>query len=306
MRKAWFSLVVFYLFFCPFVFAQDTGVTKITILSDNHTCPMPNLKVKEGYSVLIEKDGHQYLYDVGQSEATVANASSLGIDLGKTEKIMLSHGHLDHTGGLEKVLEAIGHPVEIIAHPAIFDKKFLISDKYGKLSIGMTVTRETLESKYNAKVNLQQYFYKVAKGLWLTGEVPLVDAFEHVPEKSMRQVNGKLEKDPIVDDDTLLVETRKGLVVVFACGHRGVVNTLNYVKKMLHKDIYAVIGGTHLEDADEAQIVFVKDALRKIFSENHTKLFAPNHCTGARMINEFRIEFKDIYHDGSCGTSFEF
>jgi len=306
MKKSWLLAGIVCVFSHAVIFGQEADVTKVTILSDNHTCALPNLTVKEGYSILVEKDGHQYLYDVGQSEATILNASGLGKDLRKTEKIMLSHGHLDHTGGLEKVLEVIGHPVEIIAHPGIFDKKFVFSEKYGKLSIGMNVTKETLEAKYKATVNLQKGFYKVAEGVWLTGEVPLVDALEHVPDKSLKQVNGKLETDLLSDDNTLLLETKKGLVVVFACGHRGAINTLNYVKQMLHKDIYAVIGGMHLEEADEAQIAFVTDALKRIFQENQTKVFAPNHCTGAKMINEFRVEFKDIYSDGSCGTTFEF
>jgi 7,8-dihydropterin-6-yl-methyl-4-(beta-D-ribofuranosyl)aminobenzene 5'-phosphate synthase len=83
-------------------------------------------------------------------------------------------------------------------------------------------------------------------------------------------------------------------------------NILTYVKKNLKKNIYAVIGGTHLEAGDKEQITYVKSALKQFFEQEHTRLFAPNHCTGNRMIAEFKKEFPNIYHDASCGTILEF
>jgi 7,8-dihydropterin-6-yl-methyl-4-(beta-D-ribofuranosyl)aminobenzene 5'-phosphate synthase len=281
--------------------------TKITILSENYTCGLPGIKTERGFSVLIEKDGEQYLYDTGQSGACVDNAAVLGKDLKKTSIIFFSHGHLDHTGGVEQVLRAIGHPVEIIAHPAVFSNKYKIGPAYGKVFIGVPFRQEYLEGMFKAKFNFQAGFYKVRDGVWLTGEIPLNNMFEKIPEES-RIINGdQTKKDTLPDDNTLVLETSKGLVVLLGCGHRGIVNILEYIEKNLPgKKIYAVIGGAHLYELDKKRIDFVKGRLRPIFERNQTKLFAPGHCTGLRIVDDLWFDFKDILSYASCGTSFEF
>jgi 7,8-dihydropterin-6-yl-methyl-4-(beta-D-ribofuranosyl)aminobenzene 5'-phosphate synthase len=285
---------------------------RITILSENYTPFSLKLKGEHGFSVLIEKDNMRVLYDTGRFGVCVDNAQTLGRDLTRTTKILLSHGHIDHTGGLERALIAIGHPVDIVAHPRIFEKKYIVGEQYvgpfGRqdVFIGIPFERQYLEKMLKASVNLQNGFYEVGKGIWLTGEVLLSNEIEKIPESFLVERGGVLVKDDFADDNSLVIDTVKGLVVVLGCAHRGIVNILTYVKKMLNKNIRAIIGGTHLHDASPIQIEFVRSYIKELIQKDRVELFAPAHCTGINTIMDLCAEFKDITKPAFCGTVFEF
>jgi len=279
---------------------------KITILSENYTIGILGLKAEHGFCVLIEKDGKQFLYDTGQLGICVDNAEVLKKDLTKTDKILLSHGHVDHTGGLARALEVIARPVEIIAHPDIFGKKYTVDKEHGKVYIGMPFEKKYLENKFRVSFNFQKGFYKVGEDIWLTGEIPFSNDLEKIPDQFQTEAGGSMKKDTFTDDNALVIGTTKGLVVVLGCGHRGAVNTLAYIKEKLGKNIYAVIGGMHLDGADRAHIDFVKASLKQIFKKENTGVFACGHCTGVKIVNEFWPEFKGILGYASCGMAFEF
>jgi 7,8-dihydropterin-6-yl-methyl-4-(beta-D-ribofuranosyl)aminobenzene 5'-phosphate synthase len=285
---------------------------RITILSENYTPFSLKLRGEHGFSVLIEKDNMQVLYDTGRFGVCVDNAQALGRDLTRTEKVLISHGHIDHTGGLEKVLTAIGHPVDIVTHPRIFEKKYIVGEQYvvpfGRqdVFIGIPFERQYLEKMLKASFDLQDGFYEAVKGVWLTGEVPLSNDIEKIPASFLVERNGILENDDFADDNSLVIDTDKGLVVVFGCAHRGIVNILTYVKKMFKKNIRAIIGGTHLHDTSQGQLEYVKCYLKELIQKEGVELFAPAHCTGINTIMDLCAEFKDITKPAFCGAIFEF
>lgn len=274
---------------------------KLTVLVENYIPYSMGLKGEHGFSVLIQKNNSSYLFDTGQFGTCVDNALTLGCDLRDVNKILLSHGHYDHSGGLETVVKAIGHPVEIIGHSSIYDKKYAVTKDHGAKFIGIKTDRTYLESTLNAKFNLQDGFYEVDDGVWLTGEVPLSNDFEVMPAYLQVENEGSLCKDQLSDDNSVVIDTERGLVVIFGCAHRGMVNILTYVKKVLGKKIYAIMGGTHLFDAKPEHIGFVKQFLRK----ESIQLFAPAHCTGIEKIIEFTKDFPEITKPAYCGTVFE-
>ncbi|OGV63006.1 MAG: hypothetical protein A2283_14765 [Lentisphaerae bacterium RIFOXYA12_FULL_48_11] len=276
--------------------------TKLTILVENNDGNVPGLKAENGFSLLIEKNGSDYLYDTGMSGTCVRNAVVLKKDLSKVSKVFLSHGHRDHTGGLDQVLAAIGHPVEIVAHPDVFGRKVL-----GRMfPVGIPFTEKELKNKYRVIFDFQKNLSKVDEGIWLTGEVPMLNDKETIPPQARVQVNGHLERDFILDDNSMAIETGKGLVIVMGCGHRGVINILSFIRKNLKKPVYAIIGGMHMESADGEHIKFVEQELREIIRLDHTQVLAPCHCTGKREIAELRKAFPEIFMDAHTGTSFEF
>lgn len=285
---------------------------RITILSENYTPFNLTLRGEHGFSALIEKDDVQLLYDTGRFGICVDNARTLGRDLTRTKKILLSHGHIDHTGGLEKALVAIGHPVDIVGHPRIFEKKHITGQQYvdgfGRkdVFIGIPFERQYLEKMHKARFDLQDGFYEVEERVWLTGEIPISNDVEKIPASLLLEVDDLLMPDDFADDNSLLLDTDKGLVVVFGCAHRGIVNILTYVKKLFSKNIRAIIGGTHLHDTTLGQLEYVKSYLKGLIREDGVELFAPAHCTGIHTIMGLSEEFKDITKPAFCGTVFEF
>jgi len=126
----------------------------------------------------------------------------------------------------------------------------------------------------------------------LTGEVPRVTAFEKGDQGLYCDCSGQ-ELDVTPDDQSLVIETEKGLVILLGCCHAGLVNTLEHIAcQSGRRDVYAIVGGTHLGFCDQEQldksIVALKNAgVRKL---------AVSHCTGfaasARLSREFPKEFQ--------------
>jgi len=135
----------------------------------------------------------------------------------------------------------------------------------------------------------------------LTGEVPRGNDFEINPgSQFIYDENGMRIPDPLKDDNTVVLDTAKGLVVVLGCAHAGIVNILNYVHDKLNKNIYAVIGGTHLKPANENR--FLKTI--KVLKDYDIKHIGVSHCTGLEKSAVLYNEFKDKFFFASAGTEF--
>jgi len=200
-----------------------------------------------GLSILVEVGGLKVLLDTGQSASVVHNASVLGIDLSTIDKIIVSHGHFDHTGGLRQLLMAMRKEVEIIAHPDIWDAKYVQRPgETGHSYIGIPFQKEELES-------LGASFTLTSKPVWIsdrivtTGEIPMLTDYEKIDANLYVKREGVFCPDPLKDDMALVVKTSQGLVIVAGCAHRGIVNTMRHAQKLTRVEaIDTVVGGTHL------------------------------------------------------------
>ncbi|HCL56631.1 MAG TPA: MBL fold metallo-hydrolase [Spirochaetia bacterium] len=274
---------------------------KITVLSENTVPVSFGLTGEHGLSFCIENQGKTFLFDTGQTGIAVSNAKKLGIDLKKTEAVVLSHGHYDHADGLEAVLKEIGHPVKIIAHPSVFDAKYIVSAN-SKRYIGMKLRKEFIEGFLKASFEFHKSFTEIFPGVYMTGEVPFTNPYEKIPDALQVEKNGKLEKDFFEDDNSLILESGKGLIVLLGCAHRGIINILSSVKEKLNQPIHAVIGGAHLHDTGNEQFDFVKNYLKK----EKIALLAPSHCTGIPKIFELQKDLHEKVQPAFCGSVFEF
>lgn len=98
---------------------------RVKILSDNSVCELFRCLAEHGFSAYVETTEGRYLFDTGRGDVVVRNAEALDVDLTRLNAIIISHGHYDHTGGLELVLGTTGS-IDVYGHPAIFDEKWLI------------------------------------------------------------------------------------------------------------------------------------------------------------------------------------
>ncbi|MBM3167333.1 MAG: MBL fold metallo-hydrolase, partial [Chloroflexi bacterium] len=198
---------------------------KLTTLSEN-TAGRVGLLAEWGLSVLVEVDGYKVLLDTGLGISTFYNAAVMGIDLSQIDKIVLSHGHRDHTGGLRHVLQASRKQMDIIAHPDIWTSKY--SRTFGKQEqyAGIPHTREALED-LGARFKLTQEPVWVADNIVTTGEIPLQTEYEKIDAELYVKEDEQLVPDPLKDDLALIIKSPDGLVVVLGCGHRGIMNTLH-------------------------------------------------------------------------------
>lgn len=276
--------------------------TRITILCENTVGTSLSALGEHGFAAFIETKTGNYLFDTGQGHSILHNAKCLDKDLTTIKGIFLSHGHYDHTGGMLKVLKST-HPLIIRSHPSVFSKKYALLKTNGKeikRSIGIKFKKEYLE-KQGAEFHFNRSFSEVGEGIYLTGEVPRVTNFEKGDTRLLIKKNGKFIPDPLMDDQSLVLRTNKGLVIVLGCAHSGLINTLEHI--MSHTEgetIHAVMGGTHLGFLKEDQLDVTISHLKRY----NLKHLGASHCTGLKAAARLFQEFNEQFFFANVGTSF--
>ena len=269
---------------------------KITTLAEN-TAEMGYL-AEWGLSMLVEADGKKVLFDTGMGVAAMHNARLFGIDLSTVDKIVISHGHHDHTGGLREVLQAMRKQVEIIAHPDIWAAKY---GRYGKDPehyAGLPFRRELLEA-LGAHFNLTAEPVGITDRFLTIGEIPMLTDYEEIDSGLFEKKNGKMLPDELRDDLAMVIDADYGLVVILGCAHRGIINTLKQAQKVTGKElIYAAIGGTHLFSAPKERWQKTAADLK----EMGVQYLGASHCTGFRAAAFLAQEFGDRFFTNNSGS----
>jgi len=269
----------------------------ITTLSEN-TAGMGDCLAEWGLSILVETDEVSVLFDTGKSISTSNNADALGIDLGRIDKIVLSHNHFDHTGGLRHVLSKMRKEVEIIAHPDIWGAKYHCRQGERDRYIGVPFARQELES-LGAIFNLTTKPVKITDNVMTTGEIPMVTDFEEIDPGLWVKGDGGWQPDKLLDDMALIINTEFGLVVILGCAHRGIINTLYHAQQLTGvKQIHSVIGGAHLISASEERLWLTIAALKEL----DVQRLGLCHCTGLPAASIMAQEFGDRFLFNNAGT----
>ncbi len=304
------------------------GKTKITIVCENRAGAIPGLIGEHGFCALVEKNNERLLLDTGQGLGLIANAAALNISLDGIQKIVISHGHFDHTGGLAK-LPRQNETIDIIAHPHIFNPKYVrresissAGDKNGNTSgdaktagnppddsknyefIGLGLSQKKIETDLNARFKFNTQFVEISKGIFFSGEIPRRTDFELSDTRLLTRQGNDFLPDPLLDDSALLIETGSGPVILSGCAHSGIVNIMNHFsRKTGHTKFHAVIGGTHLGFLNsDVQLEKTMDA----FQDYDLELIAVSHCTGNQAAAECYFRFRDRFSFANAGWSREF
>ena len=230
-----------------------------------------------GLSALLELRTETFekhiLYDTSSAAAPILhNLRILGKSLDAVSTIFLSHCQYDHTDGLPGILEAIGRPIPVIAHPETFRPCFEINPD-GVRHIGVAQSQTQLEQK-GAIFTLTHEPLNMMTGVTTSGEIERVTSFE-VLEDLYTVVDGEVVQDHERDDAAVIMNFQEGLVIVTGCCHAGIVNTMMHARKVTGVDkVHAVVGGLHFIDASEEKVEKSIEALREV------DWVLAGHCTG--------------------------
>jgi len=227
---------------------------------------------EHGFSAIIEilyndiDKKNRYLFDTGVSEnGIIYNADLFGIDFRTIEAIVLSHGHMDHCRGVVNALKRMFKPTDIIVHPDAFLKRWVVFPGRKKEKMPTLDENELRNNRAILhKIKDLSYLPLINDGnsfdnnnhhlLMITGQIPRETGLEKglPPQYKEGESNNKEKKlvpDPLVNDDQAVIANikDKGLIIITGYGHAGIINTINYAKKITGiNKIYTVLGGFHL------------------------------------------------------------
>ena len=238
-----------------------------------------------GFAALVEADGHRILFDTGARPDTVLkNARELGIDLGGVRDVVLSHNHGDHTGGLVTLRREHAKSNPDALSRAWVGRGIFLPRVPAPPTGGMAAVKAAYEADGGRFVELDQP-REMFPGVWLTGPVPRVNPERNWSGTGRIQTDQGTVEDNLPEDQALVFDTERGLVVLFGCGHAGVVNTLTYARKAVREaPVYAVLGGLHLFEKNDAALDWTADRLRPLGVAN----LLGAHCTGLEAVYHLR------------------
>jgi 7,8-dihydropterin-6-yl-methyl-4-(beta-D-ribofuranosyl)aminobenzene 5'-phosphate synthase len=250
-----------------------------------------------GLSILVEADGKKILLDTGHGLSAVHNADKMGEDLSGLDAIVLSHGHIDHTGGLLEVLSRTGG-ADVICHPTLWEGKHVSFGPDAHRHVGTQATREELEAA-GARFIISREPVAITANITTTGEVAMTTGYEQVDANLTVKQGETVSPDPLEDDLALVIDAEYGLVIISGCAHRGIINTIRHAQKIRGKDkVYAVIGGTHLILADENRLDCTVADLKAM----GIKKLGVSHCTGFAASARLAKEFPGVFFLNNAGS----
>ena len=269
--------------------------------------PTDTLLAEHGLSLLITvfegEERHTVLFDTGYTKIGVPyNLERLGLGLNGVEAIVVSHNHRDHTGALYPLLEKIGRPIPLFVHPDAFAfPRYMGQGDGEKRPIPRTLIRADLEAQGVEIRETKNPTLLAAGMIMVTGQVERVTSFEKGMPNALVERNGRVEKDHLLDDQSLVVHLKnRGLVIISGCSHSGIINTILYARKISgEEEVHAVVGGFHLSGAAFEPILEDTVASLKNFSP---KIIAPMHCTGWVAMQRLSREFPDAFILNSVGS----
>lgn len=234
---------------------------KISTVYDNRKAD-DSLRTGWGVSYIIDDS---ILFDTGEEHyGLFFNMEKMGIPIDDIKKIVISHEHFDHTGGLGELLRQ--RPgIDLYICPGFSD-----GFKSSAAALGCAISEV-------------KPFDEIAGNIYTTGQLDTVWGFHSIAEQS------------------LILDTDKGLTIVTGCAHPGITNIVEYVKNNIKREIHLVMGGFHIMDEPLWKIRSVGNRLRELSVEN----VGPAHCTGPEAMEILKDSYGDNYIDIAAGVTIE-
>lgn len=271
---------------------------QITTLIENNLDLKKELINEHGLSLYIEVDGINILFDTGQTGDFIKNAKLLKKDLNIIDYLIISHGHYDHSGGLKEVMKQLGkYPILVVGAEFFKAKYKMIKEETYKYNGNPFDEKYILDHNFPLRKVEEDIFY-IRDTIMVFHHFLKKNDFEKRNEKFYIMERHLISHDEFDDEIVLGINTAKGLIVIVGCSHVGIINILSTILEKTGIPIYAVIGGTHLIEADEIRMEKTMDAFRKM----NIKVIAVSHCTGEVGIRRIQHDFSKEFIYNNTGN----
>ena len=265
------------------------SMLKVTVLVDNNTLIDRYFTGEPGFCLWVEAGAKKILFDTGYSDVFIRNAQLMGLDPAELDAIFLSHGHNDHTWGLNHLIQyydrrQIKKRPELTAHHQALERK-----RSDGLEIGMVMAKEVIDKYFLMKLSSGPM--RITERLLWLGEIPR--RIEKNKAIGKRIMDGKEFDDFCHDDSALVYEANGGLVILTGCSHSGICNIIEYARRLTGTDkILDVLGGFHMLDMTREAMAATVEYLAK----DPPEVIHPCHCTDlkAKMALASKISVEEV------------
>lgn len=254
--------------------------TKITVIVDN--IARDKLGGEWGLSILAEYKGKKILVDVGGSALFAKNMEQLGFSVADVDFATLSHAHYDHANGMPKFFLENNKAKFFLRETSMENcySKYFFFHKY----IGLP---ENILTDYANRIEMVSGDYQLMEGVYLiphkTEGLEKIGKRERMYQKTLQG----WKPDNFSHEQSLVMETEKGLVIINCCSHGGAVNIIREVQETFPgQHVHGIIGGFHLFNKSEREIRNVAASIK----DTGIDFVCTGHCTQNRAYRIMREE----------------
>lgn len=238
---------------------------QLTVLIDNHG-DNEKFETEHGLSFYIDTGYSKILFDTGQSGAFIHNALKTGVDISGIDYLVISHGHFDHTGGIENFLQ-YNQQAKILIRPEALLPKY-----HGNRYIGVFTSLKIPEKRMiKIKDN-----YSIDPATEISGNIPISYPEDTHYYDFLTKIQEEILPDTFRDEVFLTLRTNGRVTIITGCSHNGIINIIETAKQHFTEPIYCIFGGFHLKDSNELTVKRTADFLNTAKIER----VVTGHCTG--------------------------
>ena len=275
---------------------------KATILIDNQAAADTRLQHEHGLSIYFGADGKRILLDTGLSGKALSNAQLLGVDVGEIDLLILSHGHVDHTGGLEAFLQQ-NEKASIYASRHILTWNYSSNHHGNRHSLS---PNQTLIHRNLQRFHLLDSHWQLSPQLWLVfnrcHDFPVPKGNQYL---SLIDARGSCIPYGAEDEISVAIVENQHLHILASCSHNGILNIIRSCQKVTGiSDIATYIGGLHLLDDSESENS-LQTLASEILKQYPNLSLHTSHCTGSHAKDVLQKALKNQFHTFCIGEMIE-